>query len=463
MKTYTFLLAFTSLSALLSAQVTFEHTHSNGYVISATDILERPDGSYFYAYSNLSGWGNIGFGTLDADGIWLSESTYGTSDGYSMNMNAIQPLANGDYMVFNDSIYCPWIVCISEKKLTRFNTDGEFMSTQLLNLPFNSLYRDHYMNNDETVTLVSTSDVTQSRISTYTANGDSIWSVDYAYPPGQGRIVFNAISPAANGGFMLTGKNPNGTRMLIARTNNLGDTLWLKTYGEINNVYAGIDIETIDETSFIILGDTSGITTPSDIHLTKIDDDGNILWSKLFGGADNDFSASILRLSDGSFVALGTTYSFGAGGSDYYLIKTDSNGNILWTNTFGTEHNEFATSIRETEDGGFIISGNQEVDVFTQNIYIVKTDVMGNTVNIIHHKTIPTIYPNPTNGIIQIQSNKQIIQIEITDMAGHLVMKQFNAHDLTRLDLGKLSDGIYTITTTYNDNMKATSRVVISK
>jgi predicted secreted protein len=89
----------------------------------------------------------------------------------------------------------------------------------------------------------------------------------------------------------------------------------------------------------------------------QTDSQGNEQWNKTFGGSNNDLASSIQLKGDGGYIIAGWTESFGAGGSDAWLIKTDSQGNMQWNRTFGRSNDDWATSLQATGDGGYIIAG----------------------------------------------------------------------------------------------------------
>ena len=112
----------------------------------------------------------------------------------------------------------------------------------------------------------------------------------------------------------------------------------------------------------------------------KTDSNGNKVWGKFFGGPYWDVARSVQQTSDGGYIIAGSTMSYGAGAYDFWLVKTDSNGNKIWDKTFGGPYWDVARSVQQTSDGGYILAG------FTMSYgagphsdaWLVKTDSNGN-------------------------------------------------------------------------------------
>ena len=105
----------------------------------------------------------------------------------------------------------------------------------------------------------------------------------------------------------------------------------------------------------------------------------DILWMQIYGGSSHDFGGSAQQTPDGGFIVGGATSSFGPGPKAIYLVKTDAEGNLEWERTYGGSGFDEAGPIRQTSDGGYILGGN--TDSFGAgglDMYLVKTDATGN-------------------------------------------------------------------------------------
>ncbi len=104
----------------------------------------------------------------------------------------------------------------------------------------------------------------------------------------------------------------------------------------------------------------------------------SVEWRKTFGGPQDDVAKGIVIADDGEYVLAGYTESFGAGGFDAYLLKTDPNGSLLWNVTFGGAKDDAINSIVLASDGGYLLAGYTNSDVPSQSVWVVKTDAAGN-------------------------------------------------------------------------------------
>jgi hypothetical protein len=117
----------------------------------------------------------------------------------------------------------------------------------------------------------------------------------------------------------------------------------------------------------------------SDVYVVKLDSNGNLQWTKTIGGPHHEEGNSLIQTADGGYAIAGATTSFGAGLLDVYVVKLDANGNLQWTKTIGGPESEEGVSLIQTSDGGYAIAGlTQSFGAGEDDVYVVKLDANGN-------------------------------------------------------------------------------------
>jgi len=209
-------------------------------------------------------------------------------------------------------------------------------------------------------------------------NGDTLWTRTY------GGILDDrgySVQQTNDSGFIISAASKSfgsgGYDVYLIKTTNNGDSLWTKTYGGSDNDY-GYSVKQTADSGFIIVGSTMSYGAGGyDIYLIKTNSIGDSLWTKTFGGASHDKGYSIQQIND-RYIIAGSTNSYGAGSYDAYLIKISSNGDILWTKTFGGVDLDWVNSVQQTTDNGYIIAGRSDsYGAGGPDVYLIKTDVNG--------------------------------------------------------------------------------------
>ncbi len=208
------------------------------------------------------------------------------------------------------------------------------------------------------------------------AMGDMMWSKNYG---GSGFEYCRGVQQCFDGGYLINGyTNSYGagnSDLYLIKTDANGDTLWTKTYGTSNVDSCFATIQTNDS-GFVLTG-TGFINGSRETYLIKTDFAGTIIWSKSYGGAGIDAGFSVIQTNDNGYCIAGTTTSFGAGAKDIYVIKTDANGDTLWSRTYGGAGSEEGNSILQSSYGGYLLTGYTNSYSQGDDLFIIKTDVWG--------------------------------------------------------------------------------------
>jgi len=207
-----------------------------------------------------------------------------------------------------------------------------------------------------------------------------LWSREYG--DGVGYCVIETFDSC----YVIVGYSDydNGGDLRLLKTNSDGDTIWTKTYGDTNYNDFGYSIRETSDHGFIIVGSTASLGAgDQDVWLLRTDEFGDTLWTKTFGGDSSDVGKCIQITNDGGYIIVGSTKSFGAGGEDVLLIKTDSNGNTLWTKTYGDSLNDWGNYIIQTSDSGFALVGGVNWEepywIGTPSCWFIKTNTNGDS------------------------------------------------------------------------------------
>jgi hypothetical protein len=207
-------------------------------------------------------------------------------------------------------------------------------------------------------------------------DGDTVWTKAFGRSEDNGA---NFVQQTADGGYIVTGYTYRvGRDVYLIKTDSIGDTVWTRTYGGVR-MDEGCCVRQTSDGGYIVTGFTSSVAAGTDVYLVKTNGNGDLLWTRTYGGGNNEYGYCVRQTRDGGYILAGETGSFGEGMSDAYLIKTKSNGDTVWTRTFGGTGLDYANSVQQMQDGGYVLAGS----IFflnnrNRNIFLIKTDGNGN-------------------------------------------------------------------------------------
>lgn len=205
--------------------------------------------------------------------------------------------------------------------------------------------------------------------------GDTLWTKLYGTANNESA---SKLIQTTDGGFAFTG-NSNTDAYLI-KTGLNGDTLWTKKYSASTSSIP-LDLIQTSDGGYIITGWTDVSFGNNNIILMKTNSTGELQWAKSIGGSNLDRAVSVIELNGSGYVIAGLSQSFTPTRNEYYIIKTDMLGNIIWSKIYGGIENETPNHMIATNDGGILIAGNS--DSFggnNQDILLIKIDTSGNLI-----------------------------------------------------------------------------------
>ena len=301
------------------------------------------------------------------------------------------------------------------------------------------------------------------------ALGNEVWHRIYGGGSQRGSY---AVDLTNDNGYIFSGIFYQGlaTRydINVIKTDSLGNVIWNKTYGTVEDDNAGY-ISKYGVTGDYILTAAIDIA-PGNIlddfqaYIARINGvDGSIVWVDTFGivnnGTNDVLSSNPIILDNGDIVGIGGThFSSSGGGVNAWLVKYDGNGNRLWQRTFnkyGGNNQHYFWDIQSTFDKGFIICGDlTNISIPEKNLWVLKLDSMGCevvncSVGVEEEavlKEIVKVYPNPTKDIITIQINETTFNngtFKLIDVMGKEVLNRKIESNTTSIDISQYTKGVY--------------------
>jgi len=204
---------------------------------------------------------------------------------------------------------------------------------------------------------------------TYGGSGDD--EAECVIQTGDGYAVAGYTNSTGAGGFDFW----------LVKTDFSGTSQWSQTYGGADDEAANALLQTSDA-GYALAGWTGSYGAGGfDFWLVKTDFSGTSQWSQTYGGADDEAANALLQTSDAGYALAGWTGSYGAGGFDFWLVKTNSSGTMLWSQTYGGGGDDAGFSLVQTSDGGYALAGfTGSYGAGDYDGFLVKTDSAGNSV-----------------------------------------------------------------------------------
>ncbi len=213
------------------------------------------------------------------------------------------------------------------------------------------------------------------------AAGDTLWTRTFGggLPDGA-----NAVDQTYDGGYVAAGYFGNRNtdpNLYLIRLDSNGDSLWTRTFGGLLRRDIGHDVVQTSDSGYVVTGEIQ-VTGPfTELWLLKTDASGIEQWSRALGGGGIEKGYSVRQTSDGGYVAVGETASRGVtGAGDVWIVKTDANGDTLWTRNYGGPGYDVGKEVRQTPDGGYVVVGSYASPINGESdVWLLRTNAAGDT------------------------------------------------------------------------------------
>jgi hypothetical protein len=234
---------------------------------------------------------------------------------------------------------------------------------------------------------------TDMLIAEYDQNGNMLWAKAHGTTENE---LLVSVKEVSTGGYIAAGQTQLATNYdaAMVRFDTYGNILWARNYGgaPLSEVIHQV-LET-DDGGFIGFGQTDNYGSSGDIYVIRTDANGNVLWTRAFGTAGYDVGLDAVKTSDGGYAIIAESIGVGFGNYDFILAKMNDSGTILWSNGYGVAGDQRVVQIINTLDGGFAICGTNS----GPSTMVTKTDANG---NITWSKSYSTGNSEYNEGIIQ--------------------------------------------------------------
>ena len=192
-----------------------------------------------------------------------------------------------------------------------------------------------------------------------------------------------AVQQTVDGGYILAGytmpaSGPSDAFMI--KTDPAGVSSWIKLYGGLGIDHA-FSVQQLTDGGYILVGSSNSFGDGDfDVFIVRTDPSGSVMWTKVCGGLSGDFGYSVRQTEDLGFIIAGATSSFGAGGYDVYSIKLDATGALVWSRSYGGTEDDLGNAASQAIDGGYVIAGTTfSFGKGGSDAYLIKTDCVGSS------------------------------------------------------------------------------------
>ena len=379
--TWIFAIACVGCSALSFAGSQFSRTYGAGLGDSALSVAATADGGFIAAGITTSlgaGNGDAWVMKFDAAGSLQWQKAFGTAvfeyantvlqstdGGYLVGGTTDEGAGSGDY----------WILKVSSAGTIEWQKAYGGTGFDALNAVIKSSDGGYLIAGRTSSFGAGSLDGMLIKINSF---GSIQWQKAYG---GAGEDAITSIEQTTDGGYIAAGLSDSFgagfTDIWALKLDASGSITWQKVYGTSSTFQERV--ESVHQTTDggYVLGGRNPISNQDHVYVLKIDSLGNIQWQKSYGQT-NERAFQLQTTSDGGFIVAGETATFGAGSGDGWIIKLDSSGGIQWQNAYGGSNSDSIFAITETADGGYAAAGSTySFGSGDQDFWILKLSAAG--------------------------------------------------------------------------------------
>lgn len=484
------------MNTTLQGQIVFNRSYDIDSVLNATIcVIQTLDGGYITGGTNadISTGASAAFVLkTNALGDTLWTKTWDFSPPGGDQIRSIVQLNDSSYMAMGntyDTIALNWDVL-----LLKINPLGDtiWKKTYSIGTGIDLGYMIKKTLDGGFIMAGRTTSNTTGAEDAYWIKIDSAGNLQWQYQYGGSNMdAAYSVDLTPDGGYILGGHTysygSGSGDLWIIKLNNLGIYQWKKMFGTSGDDYGETVISTLDG-GYAISGAINDGSGTFHGYIVKTNNLGTVQWTKTFGYFSGYESLNVVKqLSDSSYVLAGSTWLNTSVEYQGWLMKIDKIGDSLWSRTYGTSPNldDYIYSLDIASDGGFIIGGyDNRIGSPYQNVWLIKTDCMGNdtfwdtvncslgtaiNVNNLTNESSIIVYPNPNNGAFFISTmnvKKEVVNVEVVDLTGKIIYfdrLEIDKENTIQLNLS-LNNGMYFLRVTDGESKYSkTEKIIIFK
>ncbi len=292
------------------------------------------------------------------------------------------------------------------------------------------------------IVLIIFSILTQAQVN---PNGwDTAWVTSLGGP---GSDVGRDIKETSDRGFIIAGTTSSfgsgNTSFYIIKTDSLGGHEWSKSIGSnLNDIAYSVDIA--NDSGYFFSGASNwNIQAGYDGYLIKTNKSGDVLWSKNYGGNDWDFFYNSCIMPDGGLMLCGETYSGSQGGSDFYLVRTNANGDTLWTKSFGSSGDDAFYSVEQRYNRIYLVGKTYNTVSGKSDACVLKLDFNGNV--LLQKNFSGGTGENAIYNDVAISNSGAVLLCGVlnTSSYNHYILQKFDSTSFNQIYYNTTSQNLY--------------------